>query len=153
MVGWNDTIKIVLLEGGNREVQLEILYEARGQEIEKLTLQLEETGKAYTRELRSLRHQIALLTSERDGLTVSLQSAQELLGNTFHSFCLAILFQEVVFIRIFAFYFVGEQKNQNIELLGRVQSLEVRLKALQEAKDEVWNSFFHNFVTWFLNNF
>ncbi|CAG0892994.1 unnamed protein product [Darwinula stevensoni] len=96
--------------GGNREVQLEILYEARGQEIEKLTLQLEETGKAYTRELRSLRHQIALLTSERDGLTVSLQSAQELLG---------------------------EQKNQNIELLGRVQSLEVRLKALQDAKDEV----------------
>lgn len=49
------------LEDGSQDVQLQILYKARGRKIEELTRKLESQEEEMTKEIRVLNHQIALM--------------------------------------------------------------------------------------------
>lgn len=57
--------------------QLQVLYKARGRQLDELNVKLEESG----REMRCLNHQLAMIKAEKDGLTMSLQESQKLFQN------------------------------------------------------------------------
>ncbi|XP_078540929.1 centrosomal protein of 152 kDa isoform X2 [Lissotriton helveticus] len=57
--------------------QLQVLYKARGRQLEEMNVKLEESG----REMRCLNHQLAMIKAEKDGLTMSLQESQKLFQN------------------------------------------------------------------------
>ncbi|XP_069839258.1 centrosomal protein of 152 kDa isoform X2 [Dendropsophus ebraccatus] len=59
-------------------VQLQVLYKARGRQLEELNVKLEENE----RQLRYLSHQLTLVKDEKDGVAMSLQESQSLLQNT-----------------------------------------------------------------------
>lgn len=59
-------------------VQLQVLYKARGRQLEELNAKLEESE----RQLRYLSHQLTLVTDEKKGVAMSLQESQNLLKNT-----------------------------------------------------------------------
>ncbi|XP_075064077.1 centrosomal protein of 152 kDa isoform X2 [Mixophyes fleayi] len=59
-------------------VQLQVLYKARGRQLEELNAKLEESE----RQLRYLGHQLAVVKDEKDGLSISLQESQMLLQNS-----------------------------------------------------------------------
>ncbi|KAM8974640.1 centrosomal protein of 152 kDa [Pelodytes ibericus] len=58
-------------------VQLQVLYKARGRQLQELNEKLEETEQ----QMRYLNHQLVLVKDEKEGLTVSLQESQVLLQN------------------------------------------------------------------------
>ncbi|KAJ1180520.1 hypothetical protein NDU88_005741 [Pleurodeles waltl] len=57
--------------------QLQVLYKARGRQLEEMNGKLEESG----REMRCLNHQLAMIKAEKDGLAMSLQESQKLFQN------------------------------------------------------------------------
>ncbi|KAM9311882.1 centrosomal protein of 152 kDa [Gastrophryne carolinensis] len=59
-------------------VQLQVLYKARGRQLEEINAKLEE-GE---RQLRYLNHQLAIVKDEKDGLAISLQESHTLLQNS-----------------------------------------------------------------------
>ncbi|KAM4035832.1 centrosomal protein of 152 kDa [Anomaloglossus baeobatrachus] len=59
-------------------VQLQVLYKARGRQLEELSAKLEESE----RQLRYLNHQLSIVKDEKDGMAMSLQECQSLLQNT-----------------------------------------------------------------------
>ncbi|XP_056428241.1 centrosomal protein of 152 kDa isoform X2 [Hyla sarda] len=59
-------------------VQLQVLYKARGRQLEELNAKLEESE----RQLRYLSHQFTLVKDEKDGVAISFQESQTLLQNT-----------------------------------------------------------------------
>ncbi|XP_044135559.1 centrosomal protein of 152 kDa [Bufo gargarizans] len=58
-------------------VQLQVLYKARGRQLEELTTKLEESE----RQLRYLSHQLTIVKDEKDGAILSIQESQSLLQN------------------------------------------------------------------------
>ncbi|KAM5171085.1 centrosomal protein of 152 kDa [Mantella aurantiaca] len=64
--------------GNMQFVQLQVLYKAKGRQLEELNAKLEETE----RQLRYLNHQLAMVKDEKDGLVISLQESQTLLQNS-----------------------------------------------------------------------
>ncbi|XP_066448715.1 centrosomal protein of 152 kDa isoform X2 [Eleutherodactylus coqui] len=56
-------------------VQLQVLYKARGRQLEELNAKLEESE----RQLRYLSHQLTIVKDEKDGVAMSLQESQTLL--------------------------------------------------------------------------
>nr|XP_033776068.1 centrosomal protein of 152 kDa [Geotrypetes seraphini]XP_033776070.1 centrosomal protein of 152 kDa [Geotrypetes seraphini] len=58
-------------------VQLQVLYKARGRQLEEFHEKLEQSG----REIRYLNHQLAMVRDEKDGLVLSLQESQNLIQN------------------------------------------------------------------------
>ncbi|KAM4675940.1 centrosomal protein of 152 kDa [Discoglossus pictus] len=58
-------------------VQLQVLYKARGRQIEELNEKLEESE----RQIRYLNHQLAIVKDEKGGLAISFQESQSLLQN------------------------------------------------------------------------
>ncbi|XP_073509173.1 centrosomal protein of 152 kDa [Phyllobates terribilis] len=59
-------------------VQLQVLYKARGRQLEELSAKLEESE----REMRYFNHQLTIVKDEKDGMAMSLQESQSLLQNT-----------------------------------------------------------------------
>ncbi|XP_077119827.1 centrosomal protein of 152 kDa isoform X1 [Ranitomeya variabilis] len=59
-------------------VQLQVLYKARGRQLEELSAKLEESE----RDMRYLNHQLTIVKDEKDGVAMSLQESQNLLQNT-----------------------------------------------------------------------
>ncbi|XP_063782115.1 centrosomal protein of 152 kDa isoform X2 [Pseudophryne corroboree] len=59
-------------------VQLQVLYKARGRQLEELNTKLEESE----RQLRYLNHQLAIVKDEKDGLAITLQESKLLLQNS-----------------------------------------------------------------------
>ncbi|CAH1789680.1 unnamed protein product, partial [Owenia fusiformis] len=59
--------------------QLQILYKARGREVERLKKELTTVTEDNEREIRTLKHRVALLEGERDGARISETEAQSLL--------------------------------------------------------------------------
>ncbi|XP_030045416.1 centrosomal protein of 152 kDa [Microcaecilia unicolor] len=57
--------------------QLQVLYRARGRQLEEFNEKLEESG----REIRYLNHQLAMVRDEKGGLVLSLQESQKLIQN------------------------------------------------------------------------
>ncbi|XP_069480891.1 centrosomal protein of 152 kDa isoform X2 [Ambystoma mexicanum] len=57
--------------------QLQVLYKARGRQLEELNQKLEQSE----REMRSLNHQLAMIRAEKEGLAVSLEESQKLFKN------------------------------------------------------------------------
>ncbi|XP_018418404.1 PREDICTED: centrosomal protein of 152 kDa [Nanorana parkeri] len=64
--------------GNMQFVQLQVLYKAKGRQLEELNTKLEESE----RQLRFLSHQLAIVKDEKDGLALSLQESQTLLQNS-----------------------------------------------------------------------
>ncbi|XP_018110908.1 centrosomal protein of 152 kDa-like isoform X2 [Xenopus laevis] len=66
-------------ETGNMQfVQLQVLYKARGRQLEEQNNKLEESE----RQIRYLNHQLAIIKDQKDGLAISLQESQNLLQNS-----------------------------------------------------------------------
>ncbi|XP_075132301.1 centrosomal protein of 152 kDa [Leptodactylus fuscus] len=59
-------------------IQLQVLYKARGRQLEELNAKLEESE----RQLRYLTHQLTIVKDEKDGVALSLQESQNLVQNT-----------------------------------------------------------------------
>ncbi|KAE8617805.1 hypothetical protein XENTR_v10009201 [Xenopus tropicalis] len=64
--------------GNMQFVQLQVLYKARGRQLEEQNNNLEECE----RQIRYLNHQLAIVKDQKDGLTISLQESQKLLQNS-----------------------------------------------------------------------
>ncbi|NP_001087086.1 centrosomal protein of 152 kDa [Xenopus laevis] len=64
--------------GNMQFVQLQVLYKARGRQLEEQNNKLEESE----RQIRYLNHQLAIVKDQKDGLTISLQESQSLLQNS-----------------------------------------------------------------------
>ncbi|MEE6503120.1 hypothetical protein FKM82_004743 [Ascaphus truei] len=58
-------------------VQLQVLYKARGRQLDGLNDKFEESG----RQIRYLNHQLAIVKDEKDGLAISLQESHTLFQN------------------------------------------------------------------------
>ncbi|XP_053321483.1 centrosomal protein of 152 kDa [Spea bombifrons] len=58
-------------------VQLQVLYKARGRQLQELSEKLEESQQ----QIRYLNHQLAIIKDEKDGLAISLQESQTLIQN------------------------------------------------------------------------
>ncbi|XP_072004356.1 centrosomal protein of 152 kDa isoform X3 [Engystomops pustulosus] len=58
-------------------VQLQVLYKARGRQLEELNAKLEESQRQF----RYLSHQLTIVNDEKDGAAISLQESQNLLQN------------------------------------------------------------------------
>ncbi|XP_022251033.1 centrosomal protein of 152 kDa-like isoform X2 [Limulus polyphemus] len=65
----------------NELLQLQILYKARSRELQQVTSELEQFKEDASREIRILKHQITLLQGDKEGLSFSLQQAQQLLAD------------------------------------------------------------------------
>ncbi|XP_073424558.1 centrosomal protein of 152 kDa [Dendrobates tinctorius] len=59
-------------------VQLQVLYKARGRQLEELSAKLEECE----RDMRYLNHQLTIVKDEKDGVAMSLQESQNLFQNS-----------------------------------------------------------------------
>ncbi|KAM4749002.1 centrosomal protein of 152 kDa [Rhinophrynus dorsalis] len=59
-------------------VQLQVLYKARGRQLEELNEKLQESE----RQIRYLNHQLAIFKDQKDGMAISLQESQTLLQNS-----------------------------------------------------------------------
>ncbi|XP_072258504.1 centrosomal protein of 152 kDa isoform X2 [Pyxicephalus adspersus] len=64
--------------GNMQFVQLQVLYKAKGRQLEELNAKMEESE----RQMRYLNHQLAIVKDEKDGLVISLQESQTLLQNS-----------------------------------------------------------------------
>ncbi|XP_038058353.1 centrosomal protein of 152 kDa-like isoform X2 [Patiria miniata] len=100
--------------GGDEETrqmaQLQILYKARGRELDQLGNQLQVLKEESGRDKRILNHQLALAQGERAGATASYEQCQQLLG---------------------------ESQQENSKLKGQLQAAQVQIQALNAAKHEV----------------
>ncbi|XP_071788936.1 centrosomal protein of 152 kDa-like isoform X2 [Asterias amurensis] len=100
--------------GGDEEsrqmAQLQILYKARGRELDHLSSQLQVLKEESGREKRILNHQLALAQGEKAGVNASYEHCQELL--------------------------IASQQETN-ELKGQLQSAHVQIQALNAAKHQV----------------
>ena len=65
-----------------RTDDLDILYNARGKEIDKLQKQLAEARAEFEEELRAARHQLALARSENHNSAGDLEQLQRVVGDT-----------------------------------------------------------------------
>ncbi|XP_063953282.1 centrosomal protein of 152 kDa-like isoform X2 [Lytechinus pictus] len=95
---------------GQNIAQLEILYQARGREINNLTTQLEALREESTREKRILNHQLAMAQDERDGLGTTYGESQKLMN---------------------------QMNNENHTLRGQLQSAQQQVQALTEANQQI----------------
>ncbi|CAH2274016.1 centrosomal of 152 kDa isoform X2 [Pelobates cultripes] len=59
-------------------VQLQVLYKARGRQLQELNEKLEESHQ----QMRFLNHQLAIVKDEKDGLAISMKESQALLQNS-----------------------------------------------------------------------
>lgn len=64
--------------GNMQFVQLQVLYKAKGRQLEEFGAKLEESE----RQLRYLNHQLVIVKDEKEGLAISLQESQTLLQNS-----------------------------------------------------------------------
>ena len=90
--------------------QLQVLYNARGRKIEELDRELKSVTESSEREIRILKHKLALSQDERDGLNGSLSNTQQLLR---------------------------EARGKENEMAGKITALETQISALTGAKEEV----------------
>ncbi|PFX29611.1 Centrosomal protein of 152 kDa [Stylophora pistillata] len=76
--GRNDSENGFSGDGTQDTTQLQILYKARGRKIEELTQKLQNQEEEMAKEIRILKHQIALMKDERDGIATSLENSQQM---------------------------------------------------------------------------
>ncbi|XP_067653234.1 centrosomal protein of 152 kDa-like [Haliotis asinina] len=99
-------------DGGEDERQLgqlQILYNARGRQLEDLQSDLETLKQESGRENRILKHQLSLAQGAKEGLASSYRQCQELLQET---------------------------KDENAQLLGKLQAVEAQVESLNTIRDE-----------------
>ncbi|XP_055873186.1 trichohyalin-like isoform X1 [Biomphalaria glabrata] len=90
--------------------QINILYKARGREIEELTKKLEEKEEDMGKEIRSLKHKLALATGNAEGTTESLKNCKFLLQ---------------------------QAESENAAATGQIKALEAQITAYKNSKDEL----------------
>ncbi|KAJ8036612.1 hypothetical protein HOLleu_20634 [Holothuria leucospilota] len=90
--------------------QMQILYQARGRELEQLTGQLRILQEESAREKRILNHQLALAQGEKDGLATSYEQTKHLLVSA---------------------------KEENLQLQGNLQAANAQIQATLAAKEEI----------------
>ncbi|XP_030856292.1 centrosomal protein of 152 kDa isoform X3 [Strongylocentrotus purpuratus] len=95
---------------GQDVAQLEILYQARGREINNLTSQLEALREESAREKRILNHQLAMAQDERDGLGTTYGETQKLMN---------------------------QMNNENHTLRGQLQSVQQQVQSLTEVNQQL----------------
>ena len=81
----SDSEKVLAKKLGSvnfRTDDLDILYNARGKEIDKLQKQLAEARAEFEEELRAARHQLALARSENHNNAGDLDQLQRVVGDT-----------------------------------------------------------------------
>ena len=81
----SDSEKVLAKKLGSvnfRTDDLDILYNARGKEIDKLQKQLAEARAEFEEELRAARHQLALARSENHNSAGDLEQLQRVVGDT-----------------------------------------------------------------------
>ncbi|XP_022090704.1 centrosomal protein of 152 kDa-like [Acanthaster planci] len=100
--------------GGDEETrqmaQLQILYKARGRELDQLRGQLQVLKEESAREKRIMNHQLALAQGERAGAAASYEQCQDLLA---------------------------EAQQENSTLKGQLQASQAQIQVLNVAKHEV----------------
>ncbi|XP_071825621.1 uncharacterized protein [Apostichopus japonicus] len=95
---------------GQQYAQMQILYQARGRELEQLTGQLRMLQEESAREKRILNHQLALAQGEKNGLSTSYEQTKHLLASS---------------------------KDENLKLEGHYQAATAQIQALTAARDEI----------------
>lgn len=95
---------------GRDVAQLEILYQARGREIQNLTSQLETLREEGARDKRILNHQLAMAQDERDGLGNTYGENQQLLN---------------------------QLNNENHSLKGNLQAVQQQIQSLTETNQQL----------------
>ncbi|XP_071098914.1 centrosomal protein of 152 kDa-like [Haliotis cracherodii] len=110
--GAGNQIDFLQQDGGEDERQagqLQILYKARGRQLEDLRRDLDTLKQESGRENRILKHQLSLAQGEKEGVASSYRQCQELLQET---------------------------KDDNAQLLGKLQAVEAQVESLNTIRDE-----------------
>ncbi|KAL8562155.1 hypothetical protein ACOMHN_041990 [Nucella lapillus] len=97
-------------EDRSRQSQLQMLYQARGRQLEDLRSQLDAVTQESSKERRMLKHLLSVATGEKEGMEKSLQQSQQLLVN------------------------VREEQSQTTTQL---HTSHTQLKALSDSKEEL----------------
>jgi hypothetical protein len=63
----------------SRLAELEVLFESRGRELQRLQQDFENQARDHAKEVRSLKHQLAMLSTDKSGVEVTLRGSQSLL--------------------------------------------------------------------------
>ena len=90
--------------------QLKILYDARGRRLEEIDKEYRVFKEETDREIRILKHRLALTEDERTGMSGSLENCQQLLQ---------------------------EAQRQRDLKDGQISTLQAQIKSLTAAKEEV----------------
>ncbi|CAG5118731.1 unnamed protein product, partial [Candidula unifasciata] len=89
--------------------QLEILYRARGREIEELTRKMVEKEEERNKEIRNLKHRLAIANGEAEAVSESLRQCQQLLQ---------------------------QSKSDHSEACGNIRALETQVLSLRNTREE-----------------
>ncbi|BFZ25897.1 hypothetical protein BsWGS_28936 [Bradybaena similaris] len=109
----NENVEFLRIDGPEDHrtyEQLEILYRARGREIEELTRRLDEKDEEKSKEIRNLKHRLAIASGQAEAVSESQHQCQLLLQ---------------------------QSKADNSEASAKIRTLEAQVMSLRDTKEEL----------------